>query len=180
MSDGSVFESALSRGLAKAFKDQSVSAVAYRHYEFKLHEQLFDIMIDSPTKGLYAAIECKSIDYEDNRKLYFSAHFKTSANGHQIERETEFLELSGRIGVLAVEIRNAPQKRRTCYFVPWKVVQNAYSSGRRGLSLAMITECPSFQKRLGIYNIDVECLKKALNYAKRGELSGIEEEQQEQ
>src|SRR6056297_4199851 len=78
--------------------------------QHKFSSQDIDIKIES---GKYrnVGIECKSIDARNTDKLYFSQHFSESDGKHQVENISEYLDRSGAIGLLAVELRRGAGRK---------------------------------------------------------------------
>lgn len=130
--------------------------VAYRHYQMRFQPQLFDVLVDSGLPGLYLACECKSIDASKDHSIYFTQHFNRSGGVHQVERESNWLELSGRTGFLVVELRNYEGKRSACFFVPWEYLKGEYCLGRTGLSNDDIIAFSGCRKAAGKYTFDDE------------------------
>lgn len=87
------------------------SGIAYRDPEVKFHGQKIDVIVDNP----YMGIECKSVKAQDNNKLYFSQHF----SDEQVKDINKFLQRSGRIGWLAVELKHGRGKQRQAYILQW-------------------------------------------------------------
>jgi Holliday junction resolvase len=146
------FEWALTSALNSFFEREGIAAIAYRLKQSRFASQLVDILVDSAASEYYLAIECKSLDARKARSLYFTQHF-SSAGGHQITRETEFITRSGRKGILAVELRHGVGKARTAHFVPWGQVYELFLSGRPGLNLDEIRANPALERRGGAYEL---------------------------
>jgi Holliday junction resolvase len=146
------FEWALTSALNSFFEREGIAGIAYRLKQSRFASQLVDILVDSAAPEYYLAIECKSLDARKARSLYFTQHF-SSAGGHQITRETEFITRSGRKGILAVELRHGAGKARTAHFVPWGQVYEIFLSGRPGLSLNEIEANPALERRGGAYEL---------------------------
>lgn len=166
MTKASQFESDLTKSLNACLSGQSIRAIAYRHFEHKKNEQLFDILMDTRGVELYFAFECKSVDYSQYRRLYFSSAFSSTDAGHQIERESEFLKMSGRAGVLAVELRNCDDRRKRCLFIGWPSVIKHWNENAKGIDLRDLTRFMVIERKAGLYQIEVDDLLR-INYLGR-------------
>lgn len=147
------FEWALAAALNAFFKKDGIPAIAYRLKQSRFSTQFMDILVDSKIPEYYLAIECKSLDARKTRSLYFKQHFSTAAGAHQLARETEFITLSGRQGILAVELRYGAGKSRTAHLVPWGQIYQRFSAGKAGLSLRDIETNPPLERKEGSYLI---------------------------
>ncbi len=100
------------RKIVHAFNDYADNydkkLIAYRHLQSRYVPQLFDVLVDSWCSEFYFAIECKSVQASQTQGIYFKQHFSTTKGVHQLVREDAWLNLSGRNGVLAVEVRGGP------------------------------------------------------------------------
>lgn len=138
------FERELVRALNELLGDRGI---AYRLKQHKFATQITDILVDSPFREFYCAIECKSISQEKGANaLYFSQHFTVSREGHQIERISEFLRKSGRTGILAVEIRKGSGKSRRAHMVPWREVERRFASKESGMSVSELESHPEIPR----------------------------------
>jgi len=146
--------------------------IAYRLKQHKYATQIMDILVDSPLREFYCGIECKSVSQEKGTNaLYFSQHFTTTRNGsHQIERITDFLRRSGRIGFLAVEIRKGSGKSRTTFLIPWKEVERRFNSEESGLPLREIEKYPELRREGKKYVIEEVVWRKAIELAERNDV----------
>ena len=153
------------RSIVHAFNDYASNygenLVAYRHYQMRYQPQLFDVLVDSHCSELYLAIECKSIDPKTVNSIYFKQHFSTIKGVHQIDRENNWLSLSGRYGFLCVELRSYDGKRTRCFFVPYDFVVQRFKRGDVGISFDEIVECPCCTKSAGKYIFDDEFISYA-------------------
>lgn len=93
------FELSLLAKLKKKIIDNKISAVVYRLKQSRYCSQVCDLLVDSPIKDFYIAIECKS--RKDKNTLAFKGDFSESKRGGQLEAFEEFCNLSGRTGFLA-------------------------------------------------------------------------------
>jgi hypothetical protein len=166
MTKASQFESDLTKSLNASLKSQNIKAIAYRHFEHKKNEQLFDILMDTRGVELYFAFECKTIDYANYKRLYFSSAFSSTNAGHQIERESEFLKMSGRAGVLAVELRNCEDRRKRCLFIGWPSVIKHWNENKTGIDLRDLERFMVIERKAGLYQIEVDDLL-GINYLGR-------------
>ncbi|MDO5843745.1 MAG: Holliday junction resolvase [Methanocorpusculum sp.] len=90
---------------------------AYRLKQSTFNTQYVDIIVDSPDREFYLAVECKSLKGE---KLYFTSNFHKDKDGvHQIDNISGFVNYTGRKGFLAVEFRG---RKNEAYLMPWKTV----------------------------------------------------------
>lgn len=146
------------RDIVHAFNDYAqnfkVKLIAYRHIQTRYQPQLFDVLVDCRGNELYLALECKSMNTNEYKGIYFSAHFSKSKGVHQLERENNWLTLSGRNGFLVVEARRGAGKRMTSFFVPWSKVWCDFSAGRACVTEEVITSCPAIDKQGGKYVFD--------------------------
>lgn len=156
---GQDFERSIVHGFNDYARDYNVKLIAYRHLQMRYQPQLFDVLVDSINPSLYLAIECKSIDASKDHAIYFTQHFSKTKGVHQLEREENWRELSGRTGYLAVELRNHIGKRSVCFFVPLKFVFIEYSLGRKGIPVDDISKYPSCRKVSGKYIFDDEFIE---------------------
>src|SRR3989338_1211318 len=113
------FERNLVISLNKFFDAHGIKAFAHRLKQSRFAEQLCDILVDSKNPRFYLAIENKSLQKGTNA-LYFSQHFSATKEGHQIERMSRYLKLSGRQGFLAVELRGEKGMAPEAYLIPWE------------------------------------------------------------
>ncbi len=120
------FENDLCKAINQSFKGKGI---AYRRKQAKYTSQEFDILIDHPDK--YIAIECKSVNFKKTKKLYFSQHF----SNNQIERESEFLDKSGRDGFLAIELRRGRGKSRKYIIKEWSLIEYLIEEEMKGFEL---------------------------------------------
>jgi hypothetical protein len=74
---------------------------------------------------------------DGQRPLYFSSNFSDKGLKHQIERMYEFCELTGRHGVLAVEIYKKPEYRQA-FLIPFQEVFVLWKNNKSGISLKTI------------------------------------------
>ena len=151
---GQDFERSIVHAFNGYAETYSKKLVAYRHYQMRFQPQLFDVLVDSGLPGLYLACECKSIDASKDHSIYFTQHFNRSGGVHQVERESNWLDLSGRVGYLVVELRKYSGNRSACFFVPWSYLKGEYCLGRSGLSNDDIESYPSCNKAAGKYTFD--------------------------
>ena len=146
------------RSMVHAFNDYAglynQKLVAYRHVQMRFQPQLWDVLVDSRFNEFYLALECKSINPDTVDKLYFKKAFNWKNGECQIVRETDWLKRSGRNGFLVVELRRAKQYGTSAFFVPWRVVEHAFNSGRPAIEQEQITFAPSLKKRGGKYTMD--------------------------
>jgi hypothetical protein len=103
-------------------EEKGIRAISYRLKQHRFTPQFLDVLVDSLNPDLYLGIECKSISVDKGANaLYFSQHFTVDKKGiHQIERISEYLNKSGRLGFLAVELRLGTRKRREAY-MGWRM-----------------------------------------------------------
>lgn len=147
------FEWALTNAFNSFFEKENLHAIAYRLKQSRFASQLVDILVDSRQPEYYLAIECKSLDARKTRSLYFTQHFSSAGGGHQIDRETDFITRSGRIGILAVELRRGAGSPRTAHFLPWGHIHEIFESGKPGLTVEEIMANPALERKGGAYEI---------------------------
>jgi hypothetical protein len=153
------FEWELVAAINRFFETEEIRGIAYRLKQSRYTPQVVDLLVDSPHPRYYLAIECKSIDARKAKTLYFTQHFSTASGIHQIERIDQFIESSGRQGVLAVELRRGPGKTKTAHLVPWREVMEGFRTERPGLPVEMIEALPALERRNGSYRIRIEDLE---------------------
>lgn len=119
-----MYEQKLVKLLNESFKKNEIKGIAYRLKQAKFCGQICDILVDSPHKNFYLAIECKTTKYG----LFFSSNF---SNG-QVESISQFIEQSGRNGYLAL------LDRKQNYLVPWIVVKELHKEGKKGLNQTIL------------------------------------------
>ncbi len=153
------FEWELVAALNRFFEIREVRGVAYRLKQSRYTSQVVDLLVDSPHSCYYMAIECKSIDARKAKTLYFTQHFSIAGGVHQIERADQFIESSGRRGILAVELRRGPGKPKTAHLVPWETVIDSFRSESPGISVEEIEALPALERKNGSYRIENEDLE---------------------
>lgn len=153
------FEWELVAAINRFFEMEGIRGVAYRLKQSRYTSQVVDLLVDSPHPHYYLAVECKSIDARKAKTLYFTQHFSASAGVHQIERIDQFIDSSGRRGVLAVELRRGPGKPKTAHLVPWPTVMEGFRSQRPGLPVEEIEALPALGRKNGSYRIEMRDLE---------------------
>lgn len=137
--NGQRFERDIVKCFNTYFETSEICATAYRfersnHYTI----QPADVLIDSPDRSFYLAIECKSFKAKGRgTKLYFSSAFSDATDIPQLDRMHTFLHKSGRVGLVAVEV--SARNRLNAYLIPFNFVHEL-SKRENGLSLALIEE----------------------------------------
>jgi hypothetical protein len=122
------FEREIVRCLNHFFKTHHIGGFAYRFKQHTRTSQYADVLVDSLNPSYYLSIKCRSIL---DRKLYFSQHFHVDRNKvHQVDAISDFLAKTGRIGYLAVEFRQGPEKEDEAFLVPWPVVAGHYAADK--------------------------------------------------
>lgn len=144
-----------------ALKDNP-DGVAHRKKQHRFTSQLCDVLVDSDRKEFYLAIEAKSIKAHKNNKLYFSTHFSENDEGHQVERIGEYIDKSGRNGLLCLELKHGRGNPRECYMLPFHMIRNLYEADDVGMTLDTIKEFGFEVKREGSDYIMTEELRKDL------------------
>lgn len=132
------FETEVAKAYNKYFKEHNITALAYRFEKStRFTIQPCDVLIDSPSReSFYYAIECKSMTSNGKKPLYFSSNFSDKGAKPQMERIYEFCELTGRIGHLAVELKEKPE--RQAYVLPLQLVFSFWSNNRPAIPLDVI------------------------------------------
>lgn len=96
---------------------------AYRLKQATFNTQYVDIIVDSPDREFYLAVECKSLK---GTKLYFTSNFHKDKDGvHQIDNISGFINYTGRRGFIAVEFRG---KKNEAYLMPWERVLELFDT----------------------------------------------------
>jgi hypothetical protein len=147
------FERELVNAFNSFFDDEEIQGIAHRKKQHRFSSQLCDVLVDSEHDMFYLAIENKSVKEDATNKLYFSQHFSESDGGHQVARISDFLDRSGRTGLLAVEIKRGRGRPREAYAVPWEVVRERFENGETGLHLDEIREFPQITRSGEDYSI---------------------------
>jgi hypothetical protein len=151
-------EANLVRSLNSFFMEQKIKAFAFRQYQVKFGlGQVADILCDSLDKRFYSMIEAKSMDTSTGVKTFnFKSRFDESKEGFQLARENAFCELTGRKGILALELRNGVGKSRDCYFIPLCEVYDLWKSGEKSLKMKDIISYPKLKRKKSLYVVDDE------------------------
>lgn len=152
------FERELVNAFNDFFEDEDIDGIAHRKKQHRFSSQLCDVLVDSEHEMFYLAIENKSVKESSTNKLYFSQHFSMSDGGHQIDRISDFLDRSGRKGLLAVEIKKGRGRPREAYIVPWEIVRQRFEEDETGLHLDEIREHPEILRDSESYSIAELCL----------------------
>ena len=150
------FESELVRSFNDFFRESSFDAIAYRMKQHQFSQQMLDVLVDSSDRRMYLGIECKSISAAKGATaLYFSQHFSVNKRGeHQATKMQEFIQKSGRIGYLAVELRMGSGKSKAAYFLSWPDVWRRYSEGQVGYSIEEIKGSKLIPRSDGRYAVE--------------------------
>jgi len=151
------FERELVNAFNNFFQEEEIDGIAHRKKQHRFSSQLCDVLVDSQHEMFYLAIENKSVKTSATNKLYFSQHFSTSDNGHQVERISDFLDRSGRNGFLAVELKRGRGRSRKAFLVPWDVIRERYNQGEAGLHVDEIQEFPEILRSSEHYSIAELC-----------------------
>lgn len=123
---GSRFEGKMTKILNTYFEDNKITGFAYRFPSGRSMNQVIDILVDSEI--VFAGVECKSIFTEslDNGKIYFSKLGNIQKTGlHQLQAQHDFLEISCRKGLIALQFRDLQQ----IYLIPHIDLVTIYESG---------------------------------------------------
>jgi hypothetical protein len=153
------FELQLVKCLNEFYDKHAIAAMAYKLPMIRYRTQGFDVYSDSSHYEHYCAFECKSVEAEEEEKLYFSRYFHVSKGVHQLEYEDSIVQRSGRASFLAVELKRRRGVRRAAFLVPWRVVMFHYKRGDVGLEPEEITECPSLEYYKGGYHLEEDMYK---------------------
>ncbi|MBO4301806.1 hypothetical protein J5839_00440 [Methanosarcinaceae archaeon] len=148
------FERMIVKSFNDYFTENHIRGISHRLKQHRFTPQFMDILVDSLNPDYYLGIECKSISVEKGAKaLYFTQHFTEDKNGvHQIERISGFLELSGRRGFLAVELRFGAGHGRKAYAIPWPVLQERYKTELK-FTIEEISQFPEITRSGGRYRV---------------------------
>lgn len=141
MDVGLNFEVEVVKAYNSYFAEHHIDALALRLEKgTKYSTQPCDVLVLSPNKSYYFAIECKSMALTDQKALYFSSAFsvpKHPVERHQIDRMHEFCEKSGMRGVLAVELHKKPEFREA-FLIPLQEAYVLWRNGRPGIPLITV------------------------------------------
>jgi hypothetical protein len=161
---GNTFERDMVKAYNVFFRERKIKGYAYRLKQYKYTRQLIDILVDSPFQEYYQAVECKSIKITKGKNnINFHSYFSEG----QLENEYRFIDLTGRRGILAVELRHTPDsyigKRgvrggcskvwREAYLVPFEYVWEVYLSGARSLSVDEVRAFPNIKREKSLYRL---------------------------
>lgn len=131
----------------ETYLEERGSGVAWRHKQARFTEQKLDIFVDLPeTRFTGLGIEHKAVKLDSTNKLYFSSHFseKETDDGeliHQIDAISEFLDRSGRVGWLAIQVRRGRGKPTDTYMLTWEFVKSLYEDeDEAGIDLRLLDE----------------------------------------
>ena len=138
-----------------------------RDKQAKFTSQDVDIKIQS-AEYQNVGVECKSIKENASSKLYFSQHFSESDGVHQVENITSWLEMSGNLGLLAVELRRGQGNPKEAYLMKWGAVEQAYRNGEYGFGLDGLSEMESV-KRLERTNQEYVVDEETWNWIQEGD-----------
>jgi hypothetical protein len=133
------FEAQLYKCFNELYANKKIAALAYKLPMVRYHRQGFDVYSDSRHYEYYSAFECKSHEAKEGQPLYFSAHFHHVNGIHQLTHENQILLQTGRVGFLAVELKNHDGNRKSAFLIPWRVVYQRFTRGENGLPLSLIT-----------------------------------------
>lgn len=156
------FERELVKAFNQFFEEENINGIAHRKKQHRFSSQLCDVLVDSEHDMFYLAIENKSVKTSSTNKLYFSQHFSVSDGGHQVERISDFLDKSGRKGLLAVELKRGRGRPREAYVVPWSVIREKYEAGETGLHLDEIRNHPEILRKSENYSVAELCQEMAI------------------
>lgn len=153
------FENLIVKCFNAYYDKAGIAAMAYRLPQIRYRTQGFDVYSDSRHLEWYCAIECKSIEAESERPLYFSQYFHVSKGVHQLDHENSIVEGSGRTSFLAVELRRRRGLRKSAFLVPWRTVMSLYKQPCSGISPEIITNCCELDYHSGGYHITDDVLE---------------------
>jgi hypothetical protein len=126
---GIVFERYIENFFNMYLEENNIDGRAYLFSMSPDVTQQIDILVDSQHMGC-CGIECKSIFEDDleNGKILFENITHTSKSGlNQLVRQHQFLEDTGRYGMIAFEFRCMCR----VYLVPHNYVYDKYTSGSK-------------------------------------------------
>lgn len=131
MAKGSGFERTFVNRMNDWFTNDGI---AFRLKQSRFTYQIIDVLVDSGVHGYYA-VECKSVKYTHGRPIYFTQYFTVDKHGvSQITRTTDYVNASGRTGILMVEIRRGRGKKNLWYIYPWTLVDEKFNNGDKGIT----------------------------------------------
>lgn len=107
---------------------------AQRKKQSRFVSQDIDIVLDSLFPKFYAGIECKARSKE---RLNFKADFRDE---NQLETIQEFIDKTGRVGILAYRHKRGRGKPRKHYAILWDEVMEIFNEGNASISLDYIKE----------------------------------------
>lgn len=138
--------------------------MSYRLPMIRYRQQGFDVYSDSRHYEYYLAIECKSIVAEDVDVLYFSRYFHHVKGVHQLDHEDRIIQMSGRVGFLAVELKRRNGVRKSAFLVPWKIVMKHYEEGDVGIEADEILNCIELYRSKGGYHLTPSIIEEYLHH----------------
>lgn len=142
------------------FAEVDCGGFAFRLKQSHFFTQFIDVLVDSADPLNYLGIECKSFTPPKTEKLYFSKFTVSKKGEHQVTRISEFIEKTGRFGVLALELRGTSRgpNLNTIFLVPWAQVKAWYEDGEKYIDPEWLAEneYPQLKKVDGVLNwVDV-------------------------
>ena len=144
---GSKFEGKMTKIFNTYFEDNKIIGFAYRFPSGRAMNQVIDILFDSEIA--FVGVECKSIFTEslDNGKIYFSKLGNIQKTGlHQLQAQHDFLEMSCRKGLIAIQFRDL----RQIYFIPHMDLVTIYESGDLYFTVEWVQETYPMLKNINI------------------------------
>lgn len=152
------FERDIVNALNSWYLAEGLNAIAYKRYAPPRHDQEFDVISDSYDEALYLAFECKSVKFEKDGTFYWRKYLSTANDYNQIERETKWLDLTGRTGFFLVEFRFGPGKVKEAFIVPWRKIKKWKRELSIGVSFETIMKEKCIPREGKQYMFDGEVL----------------------
>jgi hypothetical protein len=158
---GNSFERDLTKAYNVFFRERGIKGYAYRLKQAIYADQLIDVLVDSPFEEFYQAVECKSMKVVKGKKSFGFHRFSDG----QIENENRFIDMTGRRGILAIEMRHdkvssdrvgkkgAPKAYREAYLVPWEIIWDKYLAGEKSITFDEIRVYPMIKREYGLYKL---------------------------
>ena len=153
MADDGGFEGDFVNEMNSNTEDGNPDYYVYRRKQHRFSSQDIDVLVDSNDPDYYCGVECKSkqVDVkkmnkdnnESEAKIYFSQAFSVDKDGnHQIETITDFLNKTGRRGILAIAYRRGRGRKVHYYALPWeKVVELFEDDEYSGIPKRVVESC---------------------------------------
>ena len=114
------FETKMVKLIKDYFLSASLKGICTRNQQSRYVVQNMDIVVDSKDLKFHGSIECKTLKTD-----YF--YFKRYFHSHQIDTISNYLDNSGRVGLLAIYYN------KKIFMIPWSVFKQKVDQGYKKL-----------------------------------------------